>query len=96
MMTMDGDDVNDDIIIIDIDDDGQVTTRSMKKKDTTIKKTHHHINQLRNGLDKGPDPFSVGLWVDGAMGPAWGKPLRNKGPRAGASGAPPSDGAHRD
>ncbi len=73
MMMMDGDDVDDDIIVMDVDDDGQVTTRSMKKKDTTIKKTHDHINQLRNGLNEGPDPFSVGLRVDGAIGRADGR-----------------------
>ena len=74
---MDGDDFDDDIIVMDIDDDhGQVTTRSMKKKDTTIKKTHHHINQLRNGLDEGPDPFLVGLRVDGAVGRADGRTPR--------------------
>ena len=68
MTTMDGDYVDEDIIVMDVNDDGQVTTRSMKKKDTTIKKTHDHINQLQNGFDEGPDPFSVGLWVDGAIG----------------------------
>ena len=67
---MDGNDVDEDIVIMDVDDDGQVTTCSMRKKDATIKKTHHHINQLRNGLDEGPDPFSVGLRVDGAVGRA--------------------------
>ena len=73
MMPMDSDDAGKDIIITDVYNDGQVTTRSMKKKDTTIKKTHDHINQLRNGLNEGPDPFSVGLRVDGAIGRADGR-----------------------
>ncbi len=71
MTTMD-----DDIIVMDVNDDNQVTTRSMKKKDTTIKKTHDHINQLQNGLDEGPDPFSVALRVDGAVGRADGRAPR--------------------
>ncbi len=73
MMTMDGDDVNDDIIIIDIDEEWSGDHSFDEKKDTTIKKTHHHINQLRNGFDEGPDPFSVGLQVDGAVGRADGR-----------------------
>jgi hypothetical protein len=75
MMTIDGDDVDDDIIIMDIDEEWS-GDHSLKKKDTTIKKTHHHINQLRNDLDKGPDPFSVGLRVDGAVGRADGRTPR--------------------
>ncbi len=76
MTTMDGNDVNEDIVVMDVDNDGQVTTRSMKKKDTTIKKTHHHINQFGNGLDEGPDQFLVGLPVDGTIGCADGRALR--------------------
>ncbi len=72
MTTMDGNDVDEDIVIMDVDDDGQVTTCSMRKKDATIKKTHHHINQFGNGLDEGPDPFSVGLWVNSTIGCADG------------------------
>ncbi len=49
----------------------------MIEKDTTIKYTHHHINQLCNGLDEGPDPFLVGLWVNGTVGCA-----NNRTPRA--------------
>jgi hypothetical protein len=66
-MMMDDDAVNKDVVVVDVNDDGQVATRLIKK-DTTIKYTYHHINQLRNGLDEGPDPFPVGLWVDGTVG----------------------------
>jgi hypothetical protein len=31
---------------------------------------HHHLHKLGDGLDEGPDPFSVGLRVDGAAGRA--------------------------
>jgi hypothetical protein len=31
-----------------------------------IKQTHHHVHKLNDGLDEGPDPFAMGLWVDGA------------------------------
>jgi hypothetical protein len=30
-----------------------------------IKQTHHHLDQLSNGLDVGPDPFAMGLQVNG-------------------------------
>ena len=72
MMTMDGDHVDDDIIIIDINEEWSGDHSFDEKKDTTIKKTHHHINQL-HGLDEGPDPFSVGLRVDGTVGCADGR-----------------------
>ncbi len=43
------------------------------------------IRLYRNGLDEGPDPFPVGLWVDGTFGCAdnrtdWARPLKIKGP----------------
>ena len=76
MMMMDDDDVDDDIIIVDIDEEWSGDHSFVEKKDTTIKKTHHHINQLQNGLDEGPDPFSVGLRVDGAVGRADGRTPR--------------------
>ncbi len=67
MTTIDGDDVDKDIIVMDGNDGCQDGHLFDEKKDTTIKFTHHHINQFGNGLDKGPDPFSVGLRVDGAV-----------------------------
>ena len=29
-------------------------------------KTYHYIHELRDGLDEGPDPFPMGLWINGA------------------------------
>jgi hypothetical protein len=31
-----------------------------------IKQTHHPVHKLSNGLDVGPNPFAMGLWVNGA------------------------------
>ncbi len=70
MTMMDSDDVDEDIVIMDVNEEWSGDHSFDEKKDTTIKKTHHHINQFGNGLDEGPDPFSVGLWVDGAVGHA--------------------------
>ncbi len=30
------------------------------------KQTHPHVHKLSDGLNEGPDPFAIGLWVDGA------------------------------
>ena len=76
MTTIDGDDVNKDIVIMDGNDDCQDGHSFDEKKDITIKYTHHQINQLENGLNEGPDPFSVGLWVDGAIRHANGRAPR--------------------
>ena len=32
--------------------------------------TYHKVDELRNGLDEGPDPLPVGLWVDASVQPA--------------------------
>ncbi len=36
------------------------------------KSTHHDVHELGNGVDECPDPFSMGLSVDGAIGRANG------------------------
>ena len=41
------------------------------------KNTHHNVHELGDGVDERPDPFSMGLRVDGAIGRA-----DNRAPRA--------------
>ena len=41
-----------------------VDNKSINKR-KKIKQTHHHIHKLSDCLDVRPDPFAVGLWVNG-------------------------------
>ncbi len=45
--------------------DAVAIDNKVNKQVKKIKQTHHHINQLGYGLDEGPYPFTVGLWVNG-------------------------------
>ncbi len=42
-----------------------VDNKSINKR-KKIKQTHHQVHKLGNCLDVCPDPFAVGLWVNGA------------------------------
>jgi hypothetical protein len=46
--------------------DAVFINNKLMNKCKKIKQTHHHVHKLSDGLNEGPDPFAIGLWVDGA------------------------------